>query len=558
MRKFFFGLLVLSIVSPIFCQTIPLGTASVEDYLRRQQLLGTFDSTYSFNFRPINFGKGGLKVDSTIFNIDSYFKPILSYFNGKGVVKLLPTEFKFSFDSHHPYSRNDGAMIRSKGAQTLLSTGIYTELGPLSIQLKPEFVFAENLEYPGFPENFDDQKWAQRYVWFNRMDEPERYGDGNYTKILPGQSSIRLNQWGQSLGLSTENIWWGPSIRNSIMMSNNAQGFGHITLNSTKPIKTAIGSFEYQIVTGKLEASGFPPPDTTRTDRGRKLYVPKKDDWRYFQGYSFSYTPKWVPGLSLGVSRWVQLYSEFAIATNDYFPAFSNLFRDNDDNTGGRDELQRDQAAGLFIRWLWQDARAEIYAEFHRNDASANFRDLITRSDHSRATTIGFNKLFDSSIKDGMIQVNWEWTQMEQTIGRLLLTGLSWYIHSSVRDGYTNNGEVIGSSIGPGSNSHYLSAAWVKGMKKVGVAFERVARNNDFMVFAFEDSGDFRRYWTDYNFHLFGDWQFGKMLVSGNIFYTRSLNYQWELHHIPYTQPYYVSGVDVGNLHMEFKLAYLF
>jgi hypothetical protein len=538
-------------------QTLPLGSPIIEDYLRRQQLLGKFDTTFSFNFRPINFGKDRIQSDSTVFNPNDYFKTITTYLNGKGILKILPSELHTTFDSHHPYSRNDGAMIRSKGLQTLIRTGIYTEIGPLSIQLKPEFVYAQNLDYPGFPNSFDDQKWSQRYVWFNSMDEPERYGEDQYKKLLLGQSSLRLNKWGLSLGISTENIWWGPALRNSIMMSNNAQGFEHITFNTTRPQKTAIGNFEWQIVTGRLESSGFAPPDTARLDRGRKIYVPKVDDWRYFQGFSFSYSPKWISGLSLGLTRWTQTYSEYTKATKDYFPAFSNLFRNNDDNTGGRDELQRDQAAGVFFRWLWLDSKAEFYMEFHRNDASANFRDLILDSDHTRATTIGVNKLFDTKSKDSFIQFNWEWTQMEQTGGRLLRNGLSWYIHGNVRHGFTNNGEVLGASIGPGSNVHYVSASWVKGTNRIGVALERLAHNNDFLYFAFEDSQDFRRYWVDYNFHIFADWKFKNLLASGNIFYTRALNYQWELFHVPFTQPYYVPGTDVGNLHLEFRLAYL-
>ncbi len=539
-------------------QTIPLGSPLIEDYLRRQQLLGKFDTTFSFNFRPINFGPDRMSVDSSIFNTSDYFQEEIRFLNGAGKVKILPPEFRFSYDSHHPYSRNDGAMIRSKGAQTLVSAGIYTEIGPLSIQFKPEFVRAQNKNYPGFPDSFDGQKWTQRYVWFNLSDIPERYGDDIYSKSHLGQSSIRLNKWGLSLGLSSENIWWGPSIRNSIMMSNNAGGFEHITFNTTRPQKTPIGHFEWQFVTGRLEGSGFTPPDTTRMDRGRLIYVPKIDDWRYFQSISLSYAPKWIPGLSLGFVRWVQAYSEFIKRTNDYFPAVSNLFRENDDNTGGRDEGQRDQAAGLFMRWLWTDAKAEVYMEFHRNDASGNFRDLILDSDHSRATTIGIHKLFSTKRKDSFIQVNWEWTQMEQTAGRLLRNALSWYIHSDVRHGYTHNGEVLGASIGPGSNSHYLSVAWAKNKNRIGGALERVVHNNDFYYFAFENSEDFRRYWVDFNIHAFADWEFKHVNASANIFYTRALNYQWELFDEPFVPPFLVPGTDVGNLHIEFKLAYKF
>ena len=46
------------------------------------------------------------------------------------------------------------------------------------------------------------------------------------------------------------------------MMSNNARGFPHITFNTTSPIKTSIGNFEWQLISGKLEGSGYKPSYT--------------------------------------------------------------------------------------------------------------------------------------------------------------------------------------------------------------------------------------------------------------------------------------------------------
>ena len=56
-------------------------------------------------------------------------------------------------------------------------------------------------------------------------------------------------------------IYGGPSIRNSIMMSNQARGFKHISLNSTRPLKSLIGWIEFQLVSGRLESSGYTPPN---------------------------------------------------------------------------------------------------------------------------------------------------------------------------------------------------------------------------------------------------------------------------------------------------------
>ena len=555
--------------SSIKSQTLNLNNPFFEQSLRRAQLNGEIDSSLSFTLRPLNPDQ--YEIDQNIFNQKSYSPTVLSFLNGIGKLKILPIDFNISFSSHHPYNRNNGSMIPARGYQQLLSAGIYFELGPLSIQLKPEHIFAENKDYDGFWEGHYDVTWARRYLLWNRIDLPERFGLDAYTKTTFGQSSIRLNYKALSFGLSSENIWWGPSIRNGVMMSNHAQGFNHLTLNTRKPIKTAIGNFEFQLVTGRLEPSGYDPPSTDRLIGGTKIFIPKSTqngvfgNWRLFQGYSVTYSPKWIPGLHLGHIRWTQMYGEMfegkywwiseALdgATVGWFPIFNNFLRKNDKIEPY--EKETDQAASIFFRWVWEDSKAEIYGEFNHNDSKFNFRDLLSDSDHSRAVTLGIHKLFDSKKDDSQMEFNWEWTQMEQTASRLVRNAFSWYMHGHVFHGYTNNGEVMGAGIGPGSNSQYFSLAKLDGNQRLGAALEIIDQDNDFYYLAFEDSKDFRRYWKDYNLHLFYEKKFKNFWGSFNMMYSRSLNYQWELIIDP-TLPYYHPGRDVNNFHFDFKLTY--
>ncbi|MFT7381270.1 MAG: hypothetical protein ACI9Z3_001154, partial [Roseivirga sp.] len=176
-----------------------------------------------------------------------------------------------------------------------------------------------------------------------------------------------------------------------------------------------------------------------------------------------------------------------------------------------------------------------------------------------RAFTIGLNKLFETNRKDAFIQFNFEWTQTSQTESRLFRNALSWYIHGRVRHGYTHNGEVLGSSLGPGGNSQYLEVSWVKGLKKIGGAIERFSHNNDFVTLAFDGSRDFTRYWVDYSIYGFIDWKFDRFLLSGSMFYTKSLNYQWELDFDPNATSFqYTPGADLDNLNIDLKVAFLF
>jgi hypothetical protein len=550
-----------------FCQTINLNESYLSNYLRTSQLLGKFKNDVSFTLKPFDIGTSGHKIENKVFSIEQYSPTLLTFFNDKGKIKILPVDYNLEFNSHHPYNRNNGSMIPNRGYQHIISAGIYAEIGPLSIQLKPEQLYSENKDFEGFGEGPNGHYpviWTKRYKLWNKIDMPERFGEKSISKILIGQSSIRLNFKGLSIGVSNENIWWGPSIRNSIMMSNHARGFKHITFNTTKPLKTKIGNFEWQLISGRLESSGYLPANSEIQYAGTNIYVPKinqmghTDDWRYLQGYSITYSPKWVSGMSLGFIRWVQAYSAlfegkywWMEGNPTWFPVFDNLFRKNDKYENY--EAQTNEAAGIFLRWLWKDSKAEIYGEYHFNDAKQNFRDLLLDSDHSRAVTVGLQKVFKINADDFLF--SWEWTQMEQTASRLIRNAGSWYEHSWTMDGHTNEGEVLGASIGPGSNSHYFALNRIRDTEKLGIALEIIDQDNDFFHEAFASASDFRRYWKDFNLHINFSKKFKQFWLSSNFMYSRSLNYQWDLDDTATT--YYHPGNDVNNFHMTLKLAYL-
>jgi len=563
--NFFFFLLFTFFISS--SQTINLNESYLTNYLRTSQLLGNFKSEVSFTLRPFDIGKNGLEINKETFDTEKYAPTVLSFFKKKGNIKILPIDYNIEFNSRHPYNRNNGSMIPNRGYQHILSAGIYAEIGPLSIQLKPEYLYSQNRDFEGFgegPNGHYSAIWAKRYGLWNYIDMPERFGEKSIGETLIGQSSIRLNFKGLSLGVSNENIWWGPSIRNSIMMSNHARGFKHITFNTTKPLKTKIGNFEWQVISGRLESSGYLPAGSDMQHAGTNIYVPKinqlveTDDWRYLQALSITYSPKWVSGLSLGFIRWVHMYS--ALVQGKYwwiegsptwFPAFSNLFRKNDKSFDY--EIQTNQAAGVFLRWLWKDSKAEIYVSYNHNDSKNNIRDLLLDSDHSRAVTVGLQKIFKISNDDFLF--SWEWTQMEQTASRLLRNAGSWYAHGYSYDGYTNKGEVLGAGIGPGSNSHYFALYRIRDKEKLGIALEIIDQDNDFYHEAFASAQDPRRYWKDFNLHVNFSKKYKNLWLSSNLMYSRSLNYQWDLDDT--ATEYYHPGNDVNNFHMTLKLAYL-
>ena len=554
--RFFKPFLIILLILPLaaLSQTIPVGMPVLEGAYRRAQLLGNVDASVSFAVQPL-FPEKAFKVPSG-FEPDSTL-PESRRFNGicsfghkiKGKVQLLPVIWENQFNSLHPAGYNDGIMVPAKGYQTYISAGFYAKYGPLSVQFWPQMLYVENKDFESFEDIYLEPSPPKG------IDLPERFGDSAFSKFFWGQSSIRLTFGPVSIGLSNENLWWGPGIHNALIMTNNAPGFKHLTLNTVRPIKTAIGAFEFQLIAGRLDSSGYTPG------------LPP--DWRYLNAIVASYHPKWVPGLFLGLTRAYQVYrKDMGHSFNDYLPVLSPFQKDKTGNAA-TDAKKRDQLLSLFMRWVWIKGHGEIYVEYGREDHAWNLRDFFLEPDHSAAYIVGINKMFALPRRKGeFIQVNMEITNLASnstTINRDRVyveegeTAVGyWYTHSQVKHGYTENGQLLGAGIGPGSNSQWIKVSWVKGLKTLGLEFERYVHNNDYFISHIKD---IRRNWVDLEFGLVANWEFKHLLLNLQAKYIHEINYEWRYRPEPVIQAYPVywnPTKDTYNFHAKLGIVYRF
>jgi hypothetical protein len=523
-------------------QSIPVTENVLNDYSRSQQLTDSLYPGFSFCVRPMAYTSGS---DDSLTHW--WFNSIPKKVPGLPgrYVNLLPLTFSQQYNSHHPYGWNDGAMIPVKGYEGLISTGIFAKTGHFTVQLLPELVWAENRDFETFPTEHGDIIWASYYQWQNRADIPERFGTRPYFKIFPGQSSVRYNTASLSYGISTENLWWGPGRHNALVMSDNAPGFLHATINTFKPVHTKIGDFEGQLIGGKLTSSGISLPDTLRVYNGNFLYQPKMEEWRYLTGMVLSWQPKWVKGLFVGFTDVSYLYHSDISGIADILP-LAGIIRSNKEKQNKKASL-----GSVFARYVMPEEKAELYIEYGRNDRSAGIY-LLSDKEYPSGYVVGLRKL-SNSRRDGS---HWEFaaeiTQLQLPAASLINQAKSWYTHDYVRQGYTNDGQVMGAGIGPGSNSQMIDISWVKGTNKVGVMLERVVRNNDFYYNIFPTMSDWERHWIDLSTTLHADWKYKKIFISSEMGLIRSLNYEWFI--IPYAA--FFSGYDFLNFHGKLSVSY--
>jgi hypothetical protein len=516
---------ILLIGLSVKAQNISVGSIDmIEQRSRNEQLLGNNNPLISYTLRPL-----ALQLIDTTQTSEINLKKVFT--------KVLPITLTQQYNTFNPYGWNDGAMIPAKGYQTFISAGMYAQYGVLSVQLKPEYVFAANPDYEILPLTESNSVRTKNIFYLNHIDSPSPFGDKSYSKLFWGQSNIKINIKKFSFGLSNENLWWGPGVRNSLIMSNNAPGFLHFTLNTRAPIETIIGSFEGQIISGKLEGSGLRNPKSQFIVDGVDYEIPKSNDWRYINGLSINYHPKWVPGLFVGMNRTIQVYrDDMGHGFTDYFPIFDPFQKKNLPEEDGKN---RDQLASLFFRWALKESKFEFYGESGWNDHSSTIWDLFDSPEHSRAYLFGFNKLFMlNKEKNKYLKVNFETTHLEQSADRIVRPGGVWYTHSYILHGYTNQGQVLGAGIGPSSNLQTIDfSVWEKD-KVWGVQIERYAHNMDFYYDAYKD---YNHKWVDLALNTYAYRKYGNLGIQAKLNMSKMRNFQYQF--------------EENKLNMQFQLS---
>lgn len=467
-----------------------LGAQSVElnqdVWLRINQLKGDFDPNYSFTARPLT------QKDSS-----------------KSTVTILPVSINTKFNSHSPYGWNDAGMIMAKGLQTMVSAGVYAKWGPLSVQLQPEFYYAANSPY-------------QTTVGYG-------YNNGkSFQKTYLGQSAIKLNFGAVAIGVSSQNNWWGPGQFSSIMMSNSAPGFNHITFNSTKPIKTPIGHFEFQLVMGRLKE------DTSRAFENNYLrQVAAKNEGRYFNGIMASYQPKWLPGLFLGVTRSEHFYLSDQPLRGGFGAKYLPVLQASSPvDNANRSSNPSDGAFGFFTRWLIPQHQVEFYAEYAYNDFKQNLRDLSVNTNHASAYILGFNKIISQTTKRIDWLITGEFTQLAQTTSYILRNAFNYYQHDQLKQGFTFQNQILGAGSGVGNNVQTLQVKRLKGQEYLGIKIQRIQQ---------DPTGDIRGIngpinslgarslkWNDLSIGFLGSKQFNQWRINAEIQFVNRKNYGWE------------------------------
>ncbi len=515
---------------PVLSQNLNTGFPVLDEYLRRERVKGTIGSENSFQLRPINFQT--IKDSSeAILNVREILTGIQLKSQNRIDWGILPLMSSSEFNTNRPYGWGNKGLTPGVGFQTYLSTGFYASVGFLEVQFQPEFTFSENRSYQGYERNSRRSINRDRFFYWNDGDNPELF-PGNETRFWWGQSRVQVNVGGFALVASTENIWWGPGQFNSLIFSDNAEGFPHLSLQTNRPVKTFMGNFEGQIIMGRLENSFIEPSQDPSLNE--QFFQEFDDDWRYLNGITITYSPVFLPNLFVGFNRTFQQYNESkGNEFSDWFPIFEFFQKERffeNGNTVIFDSEGQDQQVSVNFRYVVPKALFEIYADYGRRDHAFNWREFILNPEHARAYQFGFQKLFKAGRPTQFIQLRGEITHQQESVNRYIrYRGLdgnqTWHTHSLAR-GFVNYGQTLGVGTGVGSNVQTLEVSLVENFDKMGLLFERLENHQDFFYRAYGQNNE-KRPWVDLSLGLLFDKKWDRFLLSSRAQFIYSQNYQY-------------------------------
>jgi len=514
-----FNLLFIHFILITLCkgQGIIAAHDYVRDYLRLLEIQG---ETLN-NPIVVHANQFELRLpDSLKSNKSNVWNDQMKYYRGHDreglTLTLISPIANTNYSTKYARSYNDGPSWNGKGLTIGINAGFKINWGPVTGVFYPNFSFSQNRSFQ-LQENLQNRS-EFNYQLDPRIDWVQRYGNNSFKQFHLGQSSLSVKAGKVQFKLSTENMWWGPNVTNSTLMSNNAPGFTHVNIGTPLPIQTKFGDFEINSFWGRLEESNY--FDNIENNNGR-----------YLAALTFGYRPsfsEFFKGFSLGLSRVLyQIWPESGLSFGDLFLGVKNFSGSAVELPGGgftNDET--DQMVSINTRWYFEEVGAEIYYEYARNDFWLNFKDLVQEPDHGAVFTLGVQKTF--SGRDALWRIGFEHTSLATTRTIEIRSSHSIYLHSIVTQGYTHKGQLIGAPIGPASKSQMFRLDKFNKSGKVGFRINRIRFDNDYVIAESQRTGVPLDYDVELSFDLEAVRFFKNYEFSCRIIYSRRRNWHFE------------------------------
>lgn len=355
-------------------------------------------------------------------------------------------------NSGFAWGSNDGALWQGRGVTGALGTGATLRIGRISLVAAPLAFSAQNAGFPLMPQLVADIPALLEPQYAAVVDLPQRMGTSRFSRIAPGESTMRLDGFGVSLGLSTASVGWGTGEAFPAIFGSNGGGFPHLfvgTRSAGTPLP-GIGRVSARYMLGVLEQSAWSPVQGSDT----YVDVNQSGTRRLGTGITVSFMPKLLPSLEFGASRF--FHSPFRVASERWTAwskPFEGVFKKglksapgSGDPTGDADN----QMASFFARWTFPRRGVEANFELFREDHNWDSRDLALEPENNSAVSASVRAIL-SRKPDRLSVLTLEYFDGDIRRIAQVRPQDALYVHTGMRQGHTQRGQLLGSPIGVGA-----------------------------------------------------------------------------------------------------------
>ena len=430
---------------------------------------------------------------------------------------VLRPSISTSNNSAFAWGMQDGPVWQGRGLNVWGTAGLALHFGPLSARIEPLVEYGQNRAFTLSPVSgpspyADDLRPTT-------IDEPQRFGNSSFHITDPGQSFVRVDGFGLTAGFSTEDIFWGPGVRQALLFDANAGGFPHLFLGTSHGLSTPIGRFHAQLLYGRLEQSDFAPPSGSKS--------------RFGSGAVAVWMPPSQP-IEIGVARFYHRQWPSSFTAHDLFVPFGAIVHDAEVHDAG---VPENQLLSFFATIRVPNSGFEIFGEFGKNDRNADLRDAIAETEHNSAWMLGAFKVIGTPAAPTpfwtvRVEVGNGRVAQLQDIGR---EQSSFYDHTTVTQGHTQLGQLLGSPLIDRSGGVDFSVDRWTSRGRLGLTLLERQMPPDLKVGMPAD-----QLRTQWDVGITGFRTFGKSDV------TFAIGHVWDLDRFP--------GTDVGNTYVRLGL----
>jgi hypothetical protein len=370
---------------------------------------------------------------------------------GELALRIVPPRLDAAVHTRYPGGANDGLLWAGRGASGMLSGGVALRWRFLSAAIAPELAASANEPFDTVP--LPGAGALANPYYGDNIDLPQRFGTSPRTTWSPGQSYLRADAFGVGLGISNENLWFGPGIRNALVMSNAGPGFPHVFAGTSHPADVRIGWVEGLLFWGRLERS--------------EDFVHQSEP--LVSGVVVAFAPAFAPTLTLGFTRvFVQTWDR---SLSTLLAPFQRVTK-----SGLEDNPDDNQIATLYARWVLPESGFEVYGEWGREDHEIDMENVVREPDHAQAYLLGLQKVWSAGRRTVRLQA--ELTHLQELRPVDNARGVPvWYTHGANLS-WTHRGQLLGAWIGPGGDAQTLAVDVFGPGGRVGGFVERVRRND--------------------------------------------------------------------------------